>query len=186
MQFLVDLWLPILVSAIAVFFVSSLVHMVLGYHKHDYGSLPDEDAVLASMRGAGVAPGEYVFPYCIDMKELASEPMMKKLEEGPIGFLSVKPSGSWNMGKTLGQWFLNCVFLSILVGYVVALTVDPAATFVHKLRVAGTVAFMAYSGCCASASIWKAQNWSTTFKHFLDGLLYALATGAVFAWLGPA
>ena len=112
--------------------------------------------------------------------------MMKKLEEGPIGFLSVKPSGSWNMGKTLSQWFLNCVVVSLLVGYVYALTVDPAATFVHKLRVASAVSFLAYSGCTASASIWKAQNWSTTFKHFFDGLLYALATGAVFAWLGPA
>jgi hypothetical protein len=186
MQFLIDLWVPILVSAVAVFFVSSLVHMVLGYHKHDYAGLPNEDELLASMRSAGVAPGEYVFPYCVDMKELASESMIKKMEEGPIGFMSVKPSGSWAMGKTLGQWFLNCVVVSALIAYVFALAVDPAATFLHKFRVAGAIAFLAYAGCTASSSIWKAQNWSTTFKHIFDGVLYGLATGAVFAWLGPS
>ena len=33
---LADLWLPILLSAVLVFVASSLIHMVLGWHRHDF------------------------------------------------------------------------------------------------------------------------------------------------------
>ena len=33
---LTTLWLPILLSAVIVFFASSIMHMVLSYHKSDY------------------------------------------------------------------------------------------------------------------------------------------------------
>jgi len=33
---LTALWLPILVSAVIVFFASFIMHMVLAYHKSDY------------------------------------------------------------------------------------------------------------------------------------------------------
>jgi hypothetical protein len=36
------LWLPILLSAVIVFFASFIMHMVLAYHKSDYRKLPDE------------------------------------------------------------------------------------------------------------------------------------------------
>src|SRR5688572_1588720 len=40
------LWLPILVSAVAVFVVSSIIHMTPLWHKSDYPRLPTEDRVL--------------------------------------------------------------------------------------------------------------------------------------------
>src|SRR5258708_920215 len=45
-----SLWLPVVVSAVAVFIVSSIVHMVLRYHRADYKRLPDEDSVAAALR----------------------------------------------------------------------------------------------------------------------------------------
>jgi len=47
-------------------------------------------------------------------------------------------------------------------------------------------AFLGYALWSVNDSIWKGVAWSTTLKFVLDGLLYALATGAVFAWLWPA
>ena len=41
-----ELWLPILLSAVGVFVVSSIVHMALGYHKSDCKGFPDEEALL--------------------------------------------------------------------------------------------------------------------------------------------
>ena len=35
-----SLWLPIVLSGVLVFVASSLIHMVLGYHKGDYRALP--------------------------------------------------------------------------------------------------------------------------------------------------
>ena len=42
-----SLWLPILVSAVFVFVVSSFIHMVLPYHHKDYRKLDKEDEYLA-------------------------------------------------------------------------------------------------------------------------------------------
>ena len=41
---LASLWLPILVSAVAVFFVSFLAWMVLPHHKKDINAIADEKA----------------------------------------------------------------------------------------------------------------------------------------------
>jgi hypothetical protein len=39
------LWLPILLSAVALFFVSSVIHMMSPWHKTDYPALPNEGAL---------------------------------------------------------------------------------------------------------------------------------------------
>ena len=47
---LTALWLPILLAAVIVFFGSSLLHMVLRYHRNDFRQVPQEPAVLSSFR----------------------------------------------------------------------------------------------------------------------------------------
>ena len=37
------LWLPILVAAVIVFVASSILHMMLPYHRSDYGRVQNED-----------------------------------------------------------------------------------------------------------------------------------------------
>ena len=44
------LWLPILLSAVFVFMASSLIHMVLPWHKSDYPKLPNEQEVMDALR----------------------------------------------------------------------------------------------------------------------------------------
>ena len=60
MQFLIDLWPPILVSAVFVFVVSSVIHMALPIHKNDHGKLAGEESVLASMQRAKRQAGEAI------------------------------------------------------------------------------------------------------------------------------
>ena len=45
-----SLLLPILVSAVLVFIVSAIIHMVLKYHNKDYTALPNEEAVRDTIR----------------------------------------------------------------------------------------------------------------------------------------
>ena len=52
------LWLPMLLSAVFVFIVSAIIHMVLKYHNSDYRQLPNEDAVRAAIRSGKPAPGD--------------------------------------------------------------------------------------------------------------------------------
>src|SRR5262245_5877282 len=90
---LIALWLPILLSAVIVFFASFIMHMVLTYHRSDYRKLPDEDRVTDAMRSAGVTRGPaYFFPY-FSFKEMKSPPVIEKMKRGPVGLLTVLPSG---------------------------------------------------------------------------------------------
>ncbi|MDH3590989.1 MAG: hypothetical protein OER88_03870, partial [Planctomycetota bacterium] len=68
MAFLADLWLPILLSAVFVFVVSSVIHMMLPIHKGDARRLGNEDGVLDAMRSGNATPGEYMFPCPESMK----------------------------------------------------------------------------------------------------------------------
>ena len=65
-----SLWLPILLSAVVVFVASSIIHMVLPYHRSDFKKLPDEEGVMGALRKSAVPPGDYVFPKPDSMKAM--------------------------------------------------------------------------------------------------------------------
>src|SRR5712691_3850468 len=100
---LTSLWLPILLSAIIVFVASSIMHMLLPYHRSDYQQLPDEGKVLASLRAAGLKRGLYIFPFGTH-KEMKSPVLIEKYKQGPVGMMTVFPSGPPVMPKFLGMW----------------------------------------------------------------------------------
>src|SRR5215475_60788 len=180
---LTALWLPILVSTVIVFFASFIIHMVLGYHKSDFRKLPAEDRVTDALRSAGVTRGPaYFFPY-FRFKEMKSAPVIEKMKRGPVGLLTVLPSGPPAMGKNLSQWFLYCVLNSIFAAYLSGRLLAPGTVFLQVFRVVGTVAFLGYGAAHVQETIWSGRTWVVTFKHLLDGLIYALLTAAAFAWL---
>ena len=126
------LWLPILLSAVFVFIASSIMHMVLPYHRSDYSRLPDEDKVLAALRAASVQRGLYVFPHCTH-KDMKSPAVIEKQKQGPVGFMTIVPSGPPAMPKFLIQWFVFCLvigfFVAYLTGHTVAFDYDMVFTF---------------------------------------------------------
>ena len=183
---ILSLWLPILVASVLVFVVSSILHMVLNYHHSDYRQLPREEETLAALRSAGVTPGLYHFPYCATPKEMGTPEMMEKLERGPVGLMTILPSGPMAMPKYLVQWFVYSLLVSLFVAYVAGRTLAGGAEYLAVFRVAGTVAFATYGLSQLVDSIWKGQPWSTTFKNVFDGLVYALVTAGAFGWLWPA
>src|SRR5438093_10525501 len=56
------LWLPILLSSVLVFVLSSVIHTVLPWHKSDYPKLPNEDRVMDALRPLAIPPGDYMMP----------------------------------------------------------------------------------------------------------------------------
>jgi len=178
------LWLPILLSAVIVFIASSIIHMVLPYHKSNYRKLPDEDKILAALRPAGLTPGLYHFPYCTH-KEMKSPEIQEKFKQGPVGFLTVYPTGPVNMGKFLGLWFVFTIIVGVFVAYLAAHTVGLGAPYRHVFRVVGTAAFMAYGVGIISNGVWKGIPWSMVAKEVFDGLIYASLTAGTFGWLWP-
>jgi Flp pilus assembly protein TadB len=180
-----SLWLPILLSAVGVFVVSSLIHMVFGYHNSDYSKLPGEDDVMASMREAGVRPGTYCFPRAESHKDLGLPEMQEKFKQGPVGFATVIPSGVPAMGRQLVLWFLYSLLAGVCVAYVAGRTMPAGSTYLAVFRVVGTIAFLAYGFAHLSDSIWKGQSWGIGLKNLLDAFFYGSVTGGVFGWLWP-
>lgn len=176
--------LPMLLSAVIVFVASSLLHMVLTYHRSDYGKIPNEDAVAAAIRSGNAAPGQYLIPH-MSMAEMRSPEGIEKFKKGPVGMLILRASGAPGMGKHLVQWFVYSLVVGLFVAYVTSRTLNAGAGYLPVFRVAGTVAWLAYAGGAPIESIWRGQPWSVTVKAMFDGLLYALLTAGTFGWLWP-
>jgi hypothetical protein len=109
----------------------------------------------------------------------------EKFKEGPVGFITIMPSGPPAMAKFLIQWFVFCLIIGFFVAYLTAHTVPLGANYLVVFRVAGTAGVLAYGLGHLSDGIWKGQMWSMTIKETIDGLVYGLLTAGVFGWLWP-
>ena len=179
------LWLPILLAAVIVFIASSIMHIALPIHKSDYRKLPEEEKVMDALRATGATPGRlYFFPFTTH-KEMKSPEMVEKFKRGPIGLLTVLPSGPPAIGKNMAQWFVYCLVVGVFVAYLTGRTLSPGTHYLAVFRVAGTTAFLGYALALIQDSIWKGQTWGITFKHLFDGLIYGLLTAGTFGWLWP-
>jgi hypothetical protein len=179
---LMSLWLPIVVSAVFVFIVSSIIHMVLPIHKGDYGQLPNEEAVATAL--AGTPPGEYVIPYANSMKAMKEPSYMERMNRGPVGVVTVGPNGMPNMGSSLLQWFLYSLLVSLFAAYV-ASRAGAGPDYLDVFRFTGATAFAGYALALLQGPIWFRKPWGTTMKNVFDGLIYALVTAGAFGWLWP-
>lgn len=182
MAFLSELWLPIVLSAVFVFIVSSIIHMVLPIHRNDHQPIPNEDKVLQTLRDNNVGGGQYSFPHCSDMKEYGSEEMQAKIKQGPVGFMTVLP-GQYQLGKSLLAWFIYTLVVGVFVAYIAAKSQPPADEYMTIFQITGAIAVLAYGTAPIPDSVWRGIPWKNTFKHVIDGVIYGLVTAGTFAWL---
>ncbi len=187
MDFLGTLWMPILLSAVLVFVVSSLIHMLLTYHKGDFKKLPNEGAVMDALRKFNIPAGDYHVPHCESAKAMKSPEFLEKMEKGPVFLMTILPSGKINMGKSLLLWFLYSVIVSVFAAYICdrAMAEGPGAHYLKVFRFVGCTAFMGYALALLQNSIWFGRNWCATMRSMFDGLIYALVTAGTFGWLWP-
>ncbi len=180
---ILSLWLPILLSSVAVFVVSSIIHMLIGYHANNFNKLPDEEGFRAGVGPLNIPPGEYMFPFCSGPKDMESEQLKNKLNQGPVGMITIMPNGPFAMGKNLLAWFIYSLIVGIFAAYIGihSLTVD--ADYLSVMRMIGAAAFGGYALALIQNSVWYSRSWLVTFKFVFDGLVYALITGGVFGWL---
>jgi hypothetical protein len=185
MDTLAALWLPIVLSAVLVFVASSLIWNVLAAHKWHIRALPDEAGAREALGKQGLAPGQYAIPYAGGSAAMKDPAFIEKLEKGPVAVLVVRPSGKPNMGQFLGQWFVYLLFVSSFVAYVCGQTLASGEEYMQVFKVAGSVAFAAYSFGLIPSAIWWGRPWKSAFKEFADGIVYALLTAGCFGWLWP-
>jgi hypothetical protein len=179
-----SLWAPILLSAVLVFVASSILHMVLPYHRSDYRKVPAEDELMESLRKLAVPPGNYMMPYAGSPGAMKDPAFIEKKKRGPVALLTVMKDPS--MGASLTQWFIYCVVVSVLAAYIAGRALGPGAEYLSVFRFAGCTAFVGYALALWQNSIWYKIAWSTTLKSNIDSLVYGLLTGGAFGWLWPS
>jgi hypothetical protein len=181
---LTALWLPILLSAVAVFIASSIIHMALPWHSNDFKKFPAEDAVLDAVRPFNLVPGQYVAPRPESTKHMGTPEFRAKVQRGPQIMLTVlHPQNS--IAKNLVQWFVYGIVIAAFAAYVASLTLPAGAPYMTVFRVTSTVTFAAYALALWHHWIWYSAGFAATLRSTIDGLVYGLLTGGVFGWLWP-
>lgn len=180
-----SLWMPIVISAVLVFFASFVMHMVLTYHRTDLRGVAREDDVMAALRPFSIPPGDYALPHASSPDAMKNPAFLDKMKKGPVVLMTVLPNGPPSMGQSLALWFLFSVMVSLFAGYIASRALGPTADYREVFRFVGTSAFMGYSLGFVPQSIWYKRAWSTTIKSMIDGFVYALLTAGTFGWLWP-
>ena len=184
MTSLAELWLPILVSAVFVFLISSIIHMVLPIHRSDFRKLPEEDKIRDAVRGT--PPGQYMFPNAESMKEMQTPEMLQKLKDGPVGVMMIRPDGMWSMGPALLKWFVFTLIVGVFCAYLTGIGNGPGAESKLIFQYTGAVAFLGYVFSHVHEWTWKGLDTAIMVKFMIDGVIYALITAGTFVWLWPA
>lgn len=182
MSVLATLWLPIVVSAVLVFIVSSIIHMALPWHKGDLKKIPNQDQVMDALRPFAIAPGDYMVPRCDSMADMKTPEFQAKMQAGPV-FVATFFRGRMNVGKGMLVWFVYLLVISYLAAYVGAHAAAASAYNVHSRRIIAVTAFLGYGGALAQQSIWWQKSWLSTVKSIIDAVIYGAVTAAVFGWL---
>jgi hypothetical protein len=182
MQFLMDLWLPIVLSGVAVFFYSALAWMVLPHHKKEWQPFPNEDAVMGAVRAGNLPGGLYHFPHAADPKAMQTAEFQQKMNAGVIAYVTVVEHAGRGMGGTMIKSLLGNLVVSVFVAYVLSLTMQAGAEYMAVFRVAGTVAFMAFGLGQIQESVWFGRPWKAYLLGSVDALISALLVAGVFGW----
>lgn len=180
-----QLLVPIVLSAIAVFFASFITWMLLPFHKKDWQGVPEEDKFLDFIRSMNIAPGQYCFPWAADPKEMKQPEVAEKMKRGPHGVLHIW-SDRPGMGRSLVLTALFYLVVSVLAGYVTSEAVVAGADFLRTFQISGTVAIMAYALGFIPNAIWFGKSMGIVIKDIVDGIAFGLITGIIFASFWPA
>jgi hypothetical protein len=180
---LLELWLPILVSAVLVFIASNILWMMLPFwHYRDYGST-DNDAAFVDLT-KGLQPGLYIYPKA-DWKTMTPE-QKGEWQSGPSGTLYLKNPARFSFGSALSSYFVYALLGSFCAAYIAEETVARGADFMTVFQIAGATGAIFWAfGTNVSDSIWYGKPWTVAVKHIIDGLIFGLLIGGTFGWLWP-
>lgn len=182
---IIDLWLPILVSAVAVFIASFIIWMVLNYHQPDIKKLPNEDEVKSMQAAASLPPGQYMWPNCASKAEMNSDEFKQRFSAGPWGAMII-PSSKPNLGKNLVLMFLFYIVVGVFVAYITTQARAAGADYLSVFQVAGATAFAAYALGGFPTSVFFFRPARALLTDLLDATIYALLTAGIFAAMWPA
>jgi hypothetical protein len=176
-----DLWLPVVLATVAVFFLSFVSWMILGLHWTDWRRVVKEDELRTALGDLNLSPGRYMFPYPATKAEGMTKEFAAKRETGVVGMMTVFPNGS-GMGKQLGLTFGLFLMVNLTLAYLAGIGLTPGTSFVTVFRFVATAAVLAYLAGLIQYAIWFKVRVT---GYLIESAAYALVTGLIFAALWP-
>jgi hypothetical protein len=211
MDFLTHLWLPILLSGVGVWIASAVAWMAIGHHTKDRDAIPGggEQEFMDTITRMNIPPGNYGFPDFCQHHNLPPEERRKAMkalyDKHPQGLLRV-----WapvNMGANMLFTFLFYLVTSTVIAYLgwaalghshgaasgLAPTLPVAETgsaagngvFWKVFQITGTAGILAYCFASFPGDLWFQTKRRAMLMNWIDGVVFGLITGAIFAWLWP-
>jgi hypothetical protein len=180
---ILDVWLAIVAAGVAGFLCSFVLWAATPFHRGDWTPIRDDGPMTDAVKSLRLSPGSYLFPWAATDAESRSPEFRRRFEEGPAGILVVFRRA--NMGVNLLLTLLSFTVAAALVAYLGTLTLPKGESFMRVFRVLGTAGVLAHTFAFLPNAIWFQATPRSVVTRLVDGLVYGLATGAVFAWLWP-
>jgi hypothetical protein len=180
----IQLLVPVVLSAIALFVASAIAHTALPHHRSDFAKIPSEDEVMESMRRFSPPTGDYLIP-SPPGRAMKDPEYLAKVEKGPIMVLTVMPNRFGDMGKLLAVWFVYLLIVMSIAAHATSRVLGfgaPARDVFHTIFL---IVFSATGLALVQNSVWYARKWSSTFKSLLDSVVYGAIAAGIFVWFWP-
>jgi hypothetical protein len=177
---LASLLVPIVLSAVVLFFASFLSWMILQLHKDDWRKIEREDEFMAAVKPFNLPEGSYIFPRCSNPEEMKSEAFQAKYKAGPRGIMTIL--APTNMGVNLAMTMAYFLVVSFGLGYLAGIAFKPGETFLNVLRFVFTAGLLAFLASVVQHSIWFRNR---IVGHVIESIAYALIVGVIFAAMWP-
>lgn len=184
MDFITQLWLPIVLSAAFVWFWNFLSWAVLDLHAKDYSGVPSEHSFLAALRPLNLPPGNYSFPHAETRAQRSGQAFLDNCKGGPIGILKVWPT-TINMATPMIASFVLCLVVAFLLAYLASVTLKPGDPFGRIMQVIGTAGVLAHCVGFWPGGIWFRAKLRALVITTFDGLVAGFGTAAIFAAFWP-
>ena len=183
------LWLPVVLSSVAMFLLGGVAWMVLPHHKKQWKRFPDESAARLLLKA--LPPGQYRIPYTTGPNPMKDPAFLARHGEGPVGTLALEKPGPMGMGRRLGLTFAVNFAIAFTTAYVLWLSLG----WVHVgglvasprdiFQIAAAVTFGFHVFALFPEAIWFSKSWRRIGWEIVDAIVYAVVTGAIFTHCWP-
>jgi hypothetical protein len=179
---LASLLVPIVLSAVVLFFASFLSWMILQLHKDDWRRIDREDEFLAAVRPFNLPEGSYMFPRPVTPADMKSEAFQAKYKAGPRGVMTIL--APTNMGVNLAMTMAYFLVVSLGLGYLasIAFKAGEKPDFLEVFRFVFTAGLFTFLAAVVQHSIWFRNR---IVGHVIESIAYAAIVGVLFAAMWP-
>lgn len=184
MDMLMDLWLPIVLTAAACFIASSIMWMALPHHKASMKAIEDEGPLDRALEEMKLSPGGYYLPNCSDKAKMKSDEFKARWKNGPWAFVSI-PSGTPNFGFNLLMTLIEFLLIAFVIAYLASAALPAGAEYLKVFQIVGAAAVLAHVLGSIYHNFYQMKTMSHVVACAFDGLVYALLTAGIFAAFWP-